>query len=116
MNQNYAKDLFQLQSDLVDMKVDMAAGRAMDRVIEKINDLRHEMHVEFQEFRSEVKDQLASLDRRVVAIEIKLGMIGDRKKGLYDRIMDYLFKAGYGVLTFISIYFAFLLTHVHLAQ
>jgi hypothetical protein len=34
MINNQTKDLFQLQTELVDMKVDMAVSRTIDRVVE----------------------------------------------------------------------------------
>lgn len=100
VNTNYARDMFQLQSELIDTKVDMAVSKANDRVIEKINDLRHEIH-----------DRFNSLDKRVVAIETKLGMVTEAKKGVSSRILDYAFKAGWGFLTLL---FAYLIVQLHL--
>lgn len=129
---NNARDLFQLHSELIDRKVDIAVNTTIDRVVQKIDDLRSEMHNEMHDIRSEVHDlrldmnqkfhdlrhemyhHFSKLDTRVVAIETKLGMIGEKKKGVYDRTMDLLFKAGYGVLTFVSLYFAFLFSQLHL--
>lgn len=112
MNTNQAKDLFQLQSELIDMKVDMAASKAIDRIIEKITDLTNEIH----ELRHEMRGGFSSLDNRVVAIETCLGLIGEKRKAIYGRAMDYLFKAGYGVSTFILLYFAYLMLQLHLVH
>lgn len=112
MNKNYTQDLFQLQTELTDMKVDMAVGKAIDRVLQKIDDLRLEIH----DLRLEMNHRFSEMNSRVVAIEIKLGIIGEKKKSIYDRMLDYIFKAGYGALTFISLYFAFLLSQMHLVH
>ena len=44
MNTNNARDLFQLQSELVEMKVDMAVTKVIDRVVEQISGLNNEIH------------------------------------------------------------------------
>jgi hypothetical protein len=98
MDKYHAKDLFQLQSELVQMKVDMAVNKSIDRVVEQITNLRYEMHTD-----------LSSLKNEVIAIETKLGMVNARRKGWYDRIMDNLFKTGWAWL---SLLFAYLIIHV----
>jgi hypothetical protein len=113
LNTNRAKDLFQLQSELIDMKVDMAAGKAIDRVIEKINDLKYEMHTDMHKLRHDMNHGFSSLDKRVVAIETRLGMNDEKQKGIYNRTMDYLFKAGYGVLTFAIGYVIYVVLNLH---
>ncbi len=114
MDKNYAKDLFHLQSELIDTKVDMATSKAIDRVIEKINDFRAEFH----DFRHEVNDRFNAvndrfnaIDKRVVAIETKLGMVAEAKKDMSNRVLDYTFKAGWGFLTF---FFAYLIVKFHI--
>ena len=54
-------NLFQLQTRLIDSKVDMAVSTAIDKVIEQIRslkdemgNLRHEMHVEIGNLRTEM--------------------------------------------------------------
>src|SRR5579872_2866437 len=105
---NQVKDLFQLQAELVDMKVEMAVSKAIDRVIEKINDLKTEVH----DLRHEMKDEFSSLDRRVVAIETRLGMNGERRKAWYERTLDFIFKAAWA---WSSVALFYLMTHFHLA-
>jgi hypothetical protein len=39
-----AKDMFQLQSELVEVKVNMAVNNAIDRVIQRIDELRDDIH------------------------------------------------------------------------
>lgn len=80
----------------------MAASKAMDRVIDQINALKNEMH----EFRHEV-------NQRLTAVETKLGMVSEKQKGFYERTMDYLFKAGFGLLTAFCSYLAYLLLQLH---
>lgn len=136
MSNNQAKDLFQLQAELIDMKVDMVVGKAIDRVIEQLNglknemhDLRNDMHNQISGLRQEMHTQISglrqemhngflSLDKRVVAIEVRvvaietrLGMVGEKRKGIYDRVMDYLFKATWGASTLI---FAYLIVQFHI--
>ncbi len=102
---NQAKDLFQLQTELVDTKVDMAVSKAIDRVIDQINSLKHEMHVEMHKLRSEMHQgfstmdrRISSLDKRVVAIETKLGMVNETQKEIRAKFIDYSFKAGWMIL------------------
>jgi len=105
MNNIQTKDLFYLQAELIEMKVDMAAGKAMDRVIEQIHELKNEMHG----FRNDMNKRLASLDNRVIAIETRLGMINETRKEVRSRLMDYSFKAAWMllgvVLTYLLIHF-----------
>lgn len=110
MHKNYAKDLFQLQSELVDTKVEMAVNKAIERVLDKINDLKHEMH----DLRHDMNNGFSSLDKRVVAIETRLGIIGEKRTGFTNRLMDYIFKAGYGILTLSGSYLVYLLIQLHL--
>ena len=116
MDKSQAKDLFQLQTELVQMKVDMAVNRTIDRVIDQITSLRHEVHVEIGGLRNEMhglknemNNRFSSLDNRVIAIETKLGMVSAKRKGWYDRFMDHFFKAGWAWL---SIIFAYLILHL----
>lgn len=113
MHTNLTKDMFYLQAELVDMKVDMAASKAIDRVIEQIHGLRNELH----EFRDEVNlrftevgNRISSLSERVVAIETKLGIVTDSRKEIRSRVIDYCFKAGWLLLASIVSYFALQLT------
>ena len=111
MIQGQTKELFQLQTELVDMKVDMAVGKAIDRVIDQITDLRkdmhsqiyelrNEMHTEIRElknemhaFRNDVNDRFFTLGQRVTAIETKLGMTHETKAQIKSKIIEYVFKA-----------------------
>jgi len=88
--------LFQLQTNLIDLKVDMAVSTSIDRVVEQMRDLRHEMHAEFY-----------TLGNRVTAIETKLGMVTETKKAVFDRVMDYIFKTVWTVTAVILPYLAY---------
>lgn len=123
MINNQVKDLFQLHSELTDAKVDMAVSKAIDRVIDKINDLRndmhelrHDMHTQITDLGIRMSSEFALLDKRVVAIETRLGIVGEKQKGLYNRFIDYLFKAGYSIITFATLYMAYLLMQIHLVK
>lgn len=109
MSINQARDLFQLQSELIDMKVDMAVSKAIDRVIEKINGLENRMHAEMHKLRHDMNQGFSSLDKRVVAIETRLGMVNETKKEIRNKLIDYTFKAGWlilgAILTFALIHF-----------
>jgi uncharacterized coiled-coil DUF342 family protein len=125
MKSNYAKDLFQLQSELVDKKVDMAVSSAIDRVIEQISGLRTEMHSlnsgvhkeihaltnNMHGLRNEMHQGFSSLDKRVVAIETKLGMVNETQKEIRTKFIDYSFKAGWLVLG-VAISYALMQFHI----
>jgi hypothetical protein len=117
MIHNQTKDLFQLQIELVDMKVDMAVSRTIDRVIEQITHLRNEMHTQIHSLRNEMheeihglrhemRDRFVSLENRVTAVETKLGMVSESRRGIRNRLIDYCFRAGWLVLAAIVSYFA----------
>ena len=104
MSHNQARNLFQLQAELIDTKVDMAVGKAIDRVIEQINGLKSEMHKEMHGIRNEMHNGFSSLDKRVVAIETKLGMVNETQKEIRTKFIDYSFKAGWLILGIIISY------------
>jgi hypothetical protein len=104
---NQASNLFQLQTELIDMKVDMAANKAIERVIDGISDL---------------KDRIIRIDNRLVAVETKLGMVNETEKEIKARVfasqthvqanfIEYSFKAGWLLLASITTYF---LVHFHI--
>lgn len=112
MNSNVTKDMFYLHTELIDTKVDMAASKAIDRVVEQISALRGEMRNEFHEFREEVNNRfvevnhrISGLSERVVAIETRLGMVTDVRKEIRGRMIDYCFKGGWLLLASTVSYF-----------
>ena len=96
LDQFETKNLFQLQAELIDRKIDMAASRSIDKVIEQIHLLRAETSKEFEKVREElklsrtetsqefekVKDNLHRVEQRVIAVETKLGMVNERQRDL----------------------------------
>jgi hypothetical protein len=107
MSNYQAKDLFQLQAELIDLKVDMAASRASDRVIEHISGLRKEIHVELHGIKGEigeVKKRLSSLENRTTAVETKLGMVNDTQKEFRSKFIEYSFKAMWIILPTVGLY------------
>jgi hypothetical protein len=77
-----AKDLFQMQAQLVDVKVDMAVNNAIERVVQQIHDLRHEM-----------RDRFVSLENRMIAVETRLGISQETKTQIKTKFIEYVFKA-----------------------
>lgn len=113
MLRDQTKDLFQLQAELVDVKVDMAVNKAIQQVVEQISNLRNEMHVqisglrnEMHDLRHEMRDRFSSLEGRVTAVETKLGMVSESRKEIRTRMIDYCFKAGWLLLAATVSYFA----------
>ena len=119
-------NLFQLQTRLIDSKVDMAVSTAIEKVVEQIRslkdemgNLRHEMHVEigglYKEIgkvRFEMTTQFSSLSERAKAIETRLGMVTETKKAFFDRTVDYLFKTIWWLFAGALPYLLFQSTHI----
>jgi ABC-type phosphate transport system auxiliary subunit len=119
---NQAKDLFQLQAELIDMKVDMAVTKAIDSVVQQLVELRSEMRrdthrlenkiqSEVHELKSDMNNRFSSLENRVIAVETKLGMVNKVRDGIRDHIIDYAFK---GVWLALTVVFLFMVSHVQL--
>jgi hypothetical protein len=77
------KDLFQVQSELVDAKVEIAVSRASDRIIERIENLRSEVH----ELKHDITERLS-------AVETRLGMRNETREQIRNRFIEYAFKVG----------------------
>lgn len=107
-----AKDLFQLQQELVEAKVDMAVSRAIDRVVDQITGLRSEIHGLGQEMRGEIHDFKSSMDKRLVAVETKLGISNETQHLVRTKFIEYAFKTGWVFLaTLIAWVTAFAVAH-----
>jgi len=78
------KDLFQLQTELVEAKVDMATSKAIDRVLDRIDGLQKDMDLRF-----------TSLEKDMVAVKTKLGMSDETKQLVRSKWIDYAFKTGW---------------------
>lgn len=101
------KDLFQLQSELVEAKVNIAVNDTIDRVVMQIHSLRDEMH----DMRLEMNTRFSSLESRITAVETKLGMTHELRRDIRTRLLDYIFKAGWLVLAYIGAYLLYLGLH-----
>ena len=76
---NYnAKDMFQLQSELIEVKVDMAVSKAIDRVIERIDVVRSDIH---------------HMEKRLATTETSLNDIKKITDQVRTRLLDYGMRA-----------------------
>lgn len=110
MKRDQARDLFHLQTELIDTKVDMAVSRSIDRVIEQISALKTQMHSEIHDLKIDMHNRFSSLDNRIIALETKVGMNSESRKTVRDKILDYLFKSGWAALT---LAFSYLIIQFH---
>lgn len=121
------RDLFHLQTELIEMKVDMAVSRTIDRIVDQISALRgdmvslkgdmnsqihqfkgemnsqiHElkdnMSSQIHELRHEMRDEFSSLKTRVNAVETKLKIVNAPKKEIRSNFISYGFKAVWAIL------------------
>lgn len=113
---NQAKDLFQLQTELVEAKVDMAVNLKIDRVVNQITDLKSEMHKDMRDLRHQINgvainlgNSISALDKRMVAVETKLGIVNDNKSVHRNFILEYVYKFAWIILSsvFMYVYFHF---------
>jgi hypothetical protein len=105
-------DLFKLQSELVDAKVDMAVSRTIDRVVDQISALRNDMNgirEDMHGLRHEMRDGFASLGTRVTAIETKLGMKQETKAQIKSKVIEYTFRA---ISAISALGFAYVVLHL----
>lgn len=125
MLQYTAKDMFQVQNELIDSKVDTAAYKAIDRVIERIDNVKTEMLNRIDALRSEVHD----INTRLTAVETKLDIMSlnyreayqeDRqdkaeiKKEIRRKVIGYVFKIGWVFATcIISMITSFFFLYLH---
>ncbi len=102
MTNSQAKDLFQLQTELIEMKVDMAVSKTIDRAITQLGDLITGVRDEVHGLRGEMNARFSSLDTRIssvehrlIAVETKLGIKSFFHTEVRSRALDYSFKAGW---------------------
>lgn len=105
MNKNYTKDLFQVQSELIDAKVDMAVTKAIERVMDELSRMRkdmhsikHDVHVEINGLRRDMDNQFSGLKERVTAVESTLVYVKNAQTQISTKFIDYTFKAGWLIL------------------
>lgn len=102
---NKAQELFQLHANTVDYKVEIAVGHSIDKVLDKIEEIRGEMRSEF----SRLETRIGGLETRMAAVETKLGLVNEAQKELRSRALDYLFKS---IWVTLGVLIAFILMHV----
>lgn len=88
MYTNVTKNMFYLQTELIDAKVDMAASRAIDRVVEQISALRNEIRGELHEFREEVNQRFARVDAHFTKIDAHFTEVNARFTEVETRFTD----------------------------
>lgn len=112
-----AKDLFQLQTELVNAKVENGVNNAIDKFIQHIDALRTEIHdlrKEMNDRFNVVDNRLNVLENRMTAVETKLGLRNELQSELKNRTIEYAFKTGWLILaTVVSA--VFLYFHIHIA-
>jgi hypothetical protein len=98
MDNSQAKDLFQLQTDLIDMKVEMAVSKTIDHAIEKLSGLitgvRDELRAEIRS----VDKRISSVEHRLVAVETKLGVKHGARTEIRSQFIAYSFKTGSAII------------------
>jgi tRNA(Ser,Leu) C12 N-acetylase TAN1 len=94
MMQYSVKDLFQLQTDLVEAKVEIAVNKTTDRIIERIDKVVTEIH---------------ELNNRFAAVETRLGMRNERQREIRNRTIEYTYKVIWflfgGMVSAVLLYF-----------
>lgn len=100
-----ANDLFQLQAELVDSKVEIATMKAIDRIVDQISGLRTEFHehiswlrTELHELKFDMNKRFSAVESRLSAVETKLGMKNETRDEFRNRFIEYAFKAGWLLL------------------
>ncbi len=111
-----AKDLFQLQTELVEAKVDMAVSHAIDRVLDRIDGLQKDMDTRFitidKRF-SSMDERFSSLKEDMSAVKTKLGMTDGTRDLIRAKFIDYAFKTGWMILATIGLGLSYLILHTH---
>jgi len=85
VNINQAKDLFQLQSELIDMKVDMAVNKAIDRVMDGIADLKGDIH--------QLEKRFITLDHRIKSTKATVSALTSVLRQIRTKSIEYFFRA-----------------------
>ena len=69
---NQSKDLFQLQNELINTKINLIVNQKLDRVSEKLNDLKNQMNKDLWDLGHSINDFEKNLSNRITAVETKL--------------------------------------------
>lgn len=100
MNQPQARDLFQLQTDLIDAKVDMAVSKAIDRVLDRIDNLDRDMNQRF----AHLEGRFTSLEHRVQANEKSLLSLQDTLTQIRNKFINHGVKSIWVISSTIVLY------------
>ncbi|MFT3742243.1 MAG: hypothetical protein QM752_06205 [Gammaproteobacteria bacterium] len=117
--ENQERNLFLLQTEFIDNKVEMGVSKAISQVVDlivnlktemhreigglrqemhrEIGGLRHEMHREIGGLRQEMHDLKSEVGERLTAVETALGMRNQVRGELRTRFFDYTFRAGWAI-------------------
>jgi hypothetical protein len=93
--ENQAKSLFQLQSELVETKVELSVSKAISQVVDQMVALRHEVHREINGLRHEMIERFAKVESRLASVETALGKRDQVRGEIRARLFDYTFKAAW---------------------
>jgi predicted methyltransferase len=103
------KDLFQVQSELVDAKVEIAVSKASDRIIEcienrienlgaEVHALKDDMNEKFHSLKDDMNEKFHVLrhdmNDRLTAVETRLRMRNETRDPIRSRLIEFAFKAG----------------------
>ena len=122
MDNSQAKDLFHLQTDLIDTKVNMAVSNAIDRVLDRIDSLDRDMNERFAHLDKDMNQRFAHLDKdmnqrfaqlegRFAPLEHRVSSTEDSLRSLNDilgqikaKFIEYGFKSAWFVSSAIIVY------------
>ncbi len=103
--QNYdqAKNLV---LELVDVKVDMAVEKTINRVVDQISGLKTQIHGEM----SDLKSQIRSLEHEAIAVNTNLSVINKTQEQIRTKFIEYAFKTVWVALGSFAV---FAIAHLH---
>ncbi len=93
--EDQARLLFQLQTELVDSKVEISVSRAITQVVDQIVTLRHEMHRDISGLRHDMIERFSKVESRLSSVETALGRRDQVRGEIRTRLFDFTFKAGW---------------------
>lgn len=112
-------DLFRLQTEIIDSKVEVAVNKAINQVVTQIMSFRQEVHQEISGLRlemttrfGEVNTGLSLVASRLSSVEDTLGKRSQLRAEIRNRFIDYAFKAGWLILGAAGTYFLFNLVRI----
>jgi uncharacterized membrane-anchored protein YhcB (DUF1043 family) len=67
----------------------MAVNQAIDRVLDRIDELQKDMDTHFAEMDKYMEKRFSSLEKDMVAVKTKLGMVDDTQGEMRSRFIEY---------------------------